>query len=84
MSAAKPLTGTELIDCAKANAGQGLGIATQQCGYGEDTAAFTAALKEACQSRGIHVEQLSDLITDQQTVQRRGGIEIAPDSPTEL
>ncbi|MEO1401791.1 MAG: hypothetical protein AAFV72_11165 [Cyanobacteria bacterium J06635_1] len=84
MSAVTPLNGAELIDCARASASQGLLAATQQCGYGDDTMKFTAALKEACQSRGIHVEQLSDLLTDRLSAQRSGGVEIAPDSNSNL
>ncbi|MEM9164943.1 MAG: hypothetical protein AAGC54_17975 [Cyanobacteria bacterium P01_F01_bin.4] len=84
MSAATPLNGAELIDCARASASQGLMAATQQCGYGNDTTKFSAALKDACQSRGIHVEQLSDLLTDRLSAQRICGVEIAPDSFSNL
>ncbi|NEP18959.1 MAG: hypothetical protein F6J97_19005 [Leptolyngbya sp. SIO4C1] len=84
MSADQPLTGTDLIDCARANAPQGLEVSAQQCGFGDDTTAFMTALKDACQSRGITVNELSDLITDQQSVQRAGGVEVAPDTPSDL
>ncbi|NES98479.1 MAG: hypothetical protein F6K32_25545 [Desertifilum sp. SIO1I2] len=84
MSASQPLKGTELIDCAKANAKQGIETATQLCGYGGDFNTFKQELKRACQDIGVEVNELSDLITDQQTVQRMGGIEVAPDTPSQL
>ncbi|MDI9638760.1 hypothetical protein QM565_23875 [Geitlerinema splendidum] len=84
MSASQPLKGTELIDCAKANAKQGIEAATELCGYGSDFNTFKQELKRACQDIGVEVNELSDLITDQQTVQRMGGIEVAPDTPSQL
>lgn len=80
----KPLQGIELIDCAKANAKQGVDAAASQCGYQGDTQAFTTNLKQACQARGIEIQQLSDLITDQQIRREYGEVEIAPESETEL
>ncbi len=84
MSHPKPLSGTELIDCAKANAKQGIKEAAYYCGYGEDLVTFQNSLKQACQDIGVEFNELSDLITDQQVVKNRGGIEIAPDSPSSL
>lgn len=84
MASPTPLHGIELIDCAKANAKQGLETATQLSGYGQDVATFQQELKQACQSIGVKIEELSDLITDQQTVRRHGGIEVAPDTASEL
>ncbi|MGB3402415.1 MAG: hypothetical protein WBA77_06970 [Microcoleaceae cyanobacterium] len=84
MPAQKPLSGTELIDCAKANAKQGIKEAAYNCGYGEDLAAFQASLKQACEDIGVEINELSDLITDQQIVKNKGGLEIAPDSPSSL
>ncbi|HBB34169.1 MAG TPA: hypothetical protein DDZ80_21130 [Cyanobacteria bacterium UBA8803] len=84
MAASMPLTGSELIDCAKANAKQGLEIAAQQCGYGNNHIMFEENLKQACQEIGVDIQQLSDLITAQQTVRERGGIEVAPETLSEL
>jgi hypothetical protein len=84
MSNPKPLSGTELIDCARANAKQGLKEAAYYCGYGDDLATFQNNLKQACQDIGVEFHELSDLITDQQIVKNQGGIEIAPDSPSSL
>ncbi|MBI4785120.1 MAG: hypothetical protein HY785_28015 [Oscillatoriophycideae cyanobacterium NC_groundwater_1537_Pr4_S-0.65um_50_18] len=84
MSASKPLQGLDLIDCAKANAKQGADVATELCGYGTDTAAFYQALKEAGDRMGIQIAELSDLVTEQQTILQEGGIEVAPDTLADL
>lgn len=84
MAASTPLTGIELIDCAKANATQGLETAAYLCGYGENLQGFEQELKTACKQIGVEIGSLGDLITDQQTVRRTHGIEIAPDTVAEL
>jgi len=84
MASPTPLQGIELIDCAKANAKQGIVVAAEQSGYGQDISTFQQELKKACQGIGVEIDELSDLITDQQTVRRDGGIEVAPDTPSEL
>jgi hypothetical protein len=84
MSAAQPLYGTDLVDCAKASAKLGLEAAARNCGYGEDTQIFQRNLKEACQEMGISIESLRDLVTDQQLEQELRSVEIAPDSPSSL
>lgn len=84
MASSAPLKGIELVDCAKANAAQGLDVAAELCGYGQDLKQFTQELQEACQQMGVEVSGLSDLITEQQIVRQNGGIEIAPESSSEL
>jgi hypothetical protein len=84
MASPTPLQGIELIDCAKANAKQGIQTATELCGYGQDLEGFKRELQQACQGIGVEIVELSDLITDQQTVMGNGGIEVAPDTPSEL
>lgn len=84
MASSQPLKGLELIDCAKANAQQGITTAAELCGYGSDLNTFELELKEACQNIGVEVKELNDLITDQQTIKQGMGIEIAPDTPSEL
>ena len=84
MAASTPLKGIELIDCAKANAKQGIETAARQCGYGEDLNTFKQELQQACEQIGIQIGELSDLITDQQIVRIGEGIEVAPDTPSEL
>ena len=84
MASSQPLTGIELIDCAKANAQQGIATAAELCGYGSDLNAFDRELKLACQNIGVDVKELSDLITTQQMMKQGMGIEVAPDTPSEL
>lgn len=84
MASSQPLTGIELIDCAKANAQQGITTAAELCGYGSDLNTFDRELKQACQNIGVDVKELSDLITPQHLMQQGAGIEVAPDTPSEL
>ncbi len=84
MSSSFPLTGLELVNCAKANATDGASVAAQQCGYGEDITAFRAALKVACADMAIEVESIADLITPQQRIMTEGGQSIAPDTYANL
>ena len=80
------LQGIELIDCAKANAKQGKIVAAERCGYGDDLNLFTENLTKACQEIGVNFTELNDLITDQQIAKenREGGVEIAPDTTSQL
>ncbi|MBW4520570.1 MAG: hypothetical protein KME16_12815 [Scytolyngbya sp. HA4215-MV1] len=82
MTASSPLTGIELVDCARANATEGLEAAAQRCGYGEDLSNFERKLQEAGVAIGVAINSLNDLITTPQTPDL--GIEIAPDSPDQL
>jgi hypothetical protein len=84
MSASSMLTGIELIDCARANAKQGVEVAARQCGYGTDLNRFSQALQEACHHIGVEIHELSDLITDSQSLLRQGGVEFAPDNDGDL
>ncbi|OKH36854.1 hypothetical protein NIES2119_15650 [[Phormidium ambiguum] IAM M-71] len=84
MASQSKLHGIELIDCAKANAKEGIETATKLCGYGQDINTFQEELKQACHDIGVEINELSDLITTQQTMRREGGFDIAPESPTEL
>lgn len=84
MAASQPLKDTDLVDCATANAKQGIKTAANLCGYGQDVAAFQAELKKACDRMGIHFDGLTDLITPQTSMRSPEGLDIAPDSPTDL
>ena len=85
MTANQRLTGLELIDCAKANAPQGLEVAARQSGYGDDVQAFQTTLKQACATIGVHIDELRDLITEQAIAKEgKGGIEVAPDTDGQL
>ncbi|MGB3297872.1 MAG: hypothetical protein WBA76_06350 [Phormidesmis sp.] len=84
MAANQPLKGIALVDCAKANAPQGAEVAARLCGYGTDVSSFQSALKQAGKDMGITLDDIEDLITDQFTVQRTQGQEIAPESTERL
>ncbi|MBW4637988.1 MAG: hypothetical protein KME05_07090 [Gloeocapsa sp. UFS-A4-WI-NPMV-4B04] len=85
MTSPTPLQGTDLVDCARANAKQGIETAALQCGYGEDLNTFAQQLKQACQQMNLQVKELSELITDQEMLLQLGTGEIvAPDTASEL
>jgi hypothetical protein len=84
MASAQPLKGITLIDCAKANAQQGINTAARLCGYGHDLTTFERELKQACQNIGVDIQVLNDLITTQQRTIQEKGIEIAPDTASQL
>lgn len=84
MASPTPLHGTDLIDCAKANAKKGVETAAQRCGYGQDVSSFEQELRQAGLGIGVEINQLSDLITDQETMTSQRGIEIGPDTPSQL
>jgi hypothetical protein len=77
MTSSLPLQGSELIDCARANATSGLHIAAQQCRYATYVSEFQQALAKACQDAGITFHHLNDLIQDHERIR---GIEIAPEN----
>ncbi|BAB76882.1 hypothetical protein ACN23B_25990 [Anabaena sp. FACHB-709] len=85
MSSLKPLQGTELVDCARANAKQGIETAAYQCGYGDDLNRFAGELRKACEEMNLQVKELNELITDQDMILNLGtGEIIAPDTASEL
>lgn len=84
MASPTPLKGLELVDCARANAKQGIETAAHLCGYGDDLNTFSQELKVACDGMGVTVNELSDLITDQDELINREGEIIAPETATEL
>ena len=85
MTSPIPLQGTDLVDCARANAKHGIETAALQCGYGTDLNTFARELKQACQQMNLQVKELSELITDQEMLLQLGTGEIvAPDTASEL
>ncbi|MDB9321018.1 hypothetical protein PN483_23155 [Nodularia spumigena CS-591/04] len=85
MTSPKPLLGTELVDCARANAKQGIKIAAYQCGYGDDVNTFARELRESCEKMNLQVKELNELITDQDMILELGTGEIvAPETASEL
>lgn len=85
MASPTPLQGTELVDCARANAKQGIETAAYQCGYGDDLNTFARELKQACEQMNLQVKELTELITDQDMLLQLGtGEVVAPDTPSDL
>jgi hypothetical protein len=84
MTASTPLEGSELIDCARANAPQGIEEAALRCGYGQELERFKQELKQACGDMGIDLHQFADLIPSTVKVPEEKGVIIAPDSPEEF
>ena len=85
MPSPTPLHGTELVDCARANAKQGIGTAAYQCGYGDDINTFAQELRQACEKMNLQVKELRELITDQDMIlELRTGEIIAPNTASEL
>ena len=65
LSGEEPLTGTELIDCARGNGYTGLENTATLCGYAKNTKDFQLALKQACDEVGLDMvatKSLSKLI----------------------
>jgi hypothetical protein len=85
MVSPKQLHGTELVDCARANAKQGIKIAAYQCGYDNDVQTFTKELRIACELMNLKVKEFNELITYQDMILKMGAGEIiAPESESEL
>ncbi|MBD2359048.1 hypothetical protein H6G41_31425 [Tolypothrix sp. FACHB-123] len=85
MASTTPLQGTELVDCARANAKQGIETAAYQCGFGNDLNKFARELRQACEAMNLQVKELNELITDQDMILELGtGEVIAPDTASEL
>ncbi|WP_353930056.1 hypothetical protein WJM97_17395 [Okeanomitos corallinicola TIOX110] len=79
------LSGTELVDCARANAKQGIQIAAYQCGYGDDVKTFSYSLSQACKNMNLTVTDLNELITDHDIILQLGSGEIiAPETESNL
>ena len=85
MAKSEPLKGIELIDCARANAKEGVATAAQLSGYGQDVETFQRELIAACHRIGVEIQELSQLMTHQQIMGlRERGLEVAPDSDSDL
>jgi hypothetical protein len=86
MASPTPLKGSELVDCARANAKQGIETAAYQCGYGDDLSTFAQELRQACEGMNLQVKELTDLITARDMMLNIGttGEIIAPDTQSEL
>ena len=83
MTSSIPLHGTELVDCAQANAKQGISVAAQQCGYHDNIETFQRELTDALEHIGVKNKDFDDLLKTV-VVRPEIGIKIAPDTSTEL
>jgi hypothetical protein len=83
MASPTPLRGTELIDCTQASAKQGIPVAAHQCGYSADIDTFQRELTSALTQMGIKNKDFEDLLKTI-VLKPKSGIEIAPDTATEL
>ena len=77
LSGKEPLTGAELIDCARANASAGIKTTAKLCGYAEDVDRFQSVLKQTTAEMGLDVKSLNKLID-------YSGIEVAPNTESSL
>ncbi len=84
MTSSTPLKGIELIDCARANAKQGIKTTAELCGYGSDLATFQQELLQAGDYMKVNIEDLSDLIDERPTLPSLDGINVAPDTEVDL
>ncbi len=79
-----PLTGIDLIDCARANASSGLETAAKLCGYGSSLSGFQEALKQAGRQMGLKIESLQDLMSKPPYLTGDQGVDVAPDTDSSL
>ncbi len=79
-----PLTGIDLIDCARANASSGLSTAAKLCGYGENVSGFQFALTQAGRQMGLKIESLRDLMSKPPYLTGDQGVDVAPDTDSSL
>ncbi len=84
MASPTPLHGTELIDCATANANEGIQVAADLCGYSGDIVTFERELQAAAHQMGIKLHGFQDLTKKVQIPTQPKGEVVAPDSETEL
>lgn len=80
LSGKMPLSGIDLIDCARANAPSGLETTALLCGYGSDVSGFQDALQQACLQLGLNIKSLNDSLESQ----NNRGIDFAPDNNSSL
>ena len=61
MASTTPLTGIDLVDCAKANGAEIIKVAAERCGYGDNIERFEEQLRIACEGLGIHIKGFDNL-----------------------
>jgi hypothetical protein len=82
MTSSAPLRGTDLIDCARANAPKGIEVAAQRCGYGSDLSTFEHELQKAGDRIGVEIHGFTDLLHPGEA--KQAGVEVGPDTLSEL
>lgn len=82
MTSSAPLRGTDLIDCARANAKKGIEVTAQRCGYGSDLATFERELQQAGKHIGVEIHGFDDLTHPGKA--KQAGEAVGPDSLSEL
>ena len=61
LSGKEPLTGKELVNCAKGNAYSGLNNTAKLCGYGTNIQAFQENLTETLDDMGLDIQSVKSL-----------------------
>ncbi|WP_009545292.1 hypothetical protein [Crocosphaera subtropica] len=85
MAASTPLHENELIDCVRANIGKDIATVAERAGYGENIEKFEKELKKAYESIGVDIETFDTLKQKEQEKEReKKGVEIAPETPSQL
>lgn len=64
LSGENPLTGEDLLYCAKANASRGATALAQLCGYASDVNRFRSQLKEAMDNMSFNDDSLEKLLRE--------------------
>ena len=84
MTSPTRLSGTDLIDCAQANAKEGIVMAAQQCGYNDDIDTFQHELTVALEHIGIKNKDFEDLLKTVKINPEVVGDDIAPLTSTDV
>lgn len=62
LSGENPLSGEELINCARANVSKGIATVAQLCGFASDVEKFRSTLKATMEEMEVEVESLQKLL----------------------
>ena len=62
LSGEEPLTGNDLIGCARGNAASGVAKTAQLCGYANDVDRFKSVLKQTIAEMGLEIRSLNNLL----------------------
>ena len=62
LSGEEPLTGDDLVSCARGNAATGVAKTAQLCGYAKDIDRFQSVLKQTMTEMGLENKSLNNLL----------------------